>query len=229
MNRAPRVEQQRAVAAQRLAEQEAAVDAARWGGTAPARDRPAAPRRDTRAAAPRRYCRADSSSAPRAPRSRRLQAASPALPPGQRAPTTPTQRSAGPESKNALALAHPDPWLGAHVGGERLGDPLTRLRAPGVHDPPPRVTPFAREARVEDHAELARGRRSARQPPRSAAAPRFRLHSPRPAARVSIACSSGTVVGSERRRDAALRQVAVRGEERPLRQHESPRRPRRPP
>ena len=70
------VDEQRALAAQRLGEQEAVVERARSGGTGRTRGRRARRRRGRRARAPRRARRAGSSSAPRAPRSRRSRAAS---------------------------------------------------------------------------------------------------------------------------------------------------------
>ena len=210
------VDEQRALAAQRLREQEAVVERARSGGTARTRGRRAPRRRGRRARARRRARRAGSSCAPRAPRSRPSRAASPRAASARRSVTTPAQRPSASQSRpTPLALGDRDPRVRAGPRGQRLRDRLPGLGAARVDDAPVRVAALAAEVVVELDAELD-----------EVGDPRGRLLGQRANGALAAEAAAGAqrVLGvqarrvalAERRRDAALRVVAVRREDGPF-------------
>ena len=210
----------RALAAQRLGEQEAVVERGPSGGTGRTRGRRAPRPRGRRARAPRRARRAGSSSAPRAPRTRPVASTVAGAATAPRSVTTPTQRPPLIQScEHANALGERDPRVLAHALGEDGGDRLAGLGAAGVHDAAHRVAALAAEPLVELDAELDQVG-DARRRLLGEHLDGARTADAAPGAERVGGVQLGRVALPHRRGDAALRVPAVRGVDGRLREQQ---------
>ncbi len=121
-----------------------------------------------------------------------------------------------PETEDAFALGDRDPGVGTRTRSKRLRNRLARLGTSCMHHTSARVTAFLAEVVVELDSELDKvgnpGRCLVAQRPNGAVAAE---PPPRPQ---RVGCVQARVVAvPDRRGNAALGEIAVRGEHRPAR------------